>query len=96
MLCGQTTDGVAAVIFHKKLSHLELSTAEWPMVEQLQDTLKPFKVATQALSTDTYPMASAVLPLQHVLVSQLSEPGASCARSTIKDVSGGHFFAFIS
>ncbi|KAJ8365325.1 hypothetical protein SKAU_G00141560 [Synaphobranchus kaupii] len=40
----------------------------------VRDVLKPFKVATEALSTDTYPTASAVLPLQHILVSQLNQP----------------------
>ncbi|CAK6984745.1 zinc finger BED domain-containing protein 1-like, partial [Scomber scombrus] len=33
--------------------------------------LKPFKVATEALSTDRFPTASAVLPLKYVLMSHL-------------------------
>nr|XP_055036325.1 uncharacterized protein LOC129423854 isoform X1 [Misgurnus anguillicaudatus] len=37
----------------------------------VQEVLKPFKVATEALSTDKYPTASAVLPLIHVLLAQL-------------------------
>ncbi|KAJ8333934.1 hypothetical protein SKAU_G00412530 [Synaphobranchus kaupii] len=65
---------VAAVIMDKKLAHLELSTNEWTVMEKVRDVLKPFKVATEALSTDTYPTASAVLPLQHILVSQLNQP----------------------
>ncbi|KAJ8362710.1 hypothetical protein SKAU_G00115410 [Synaphobranchus kaupii] len=65
---------VAAVIMDKKLAHLELSTNEWTVMEKVCDVLKPFKVATEALSTDTYPTASAVLPLQHILVSQLNQP----------------------
>lgn len=40
-------------------------------VPQVKDVLKPFKVATQALSTEDYPTASAVLPLQYVLLTQL-------------------------
>ncbi|XP_065096779.1 E3 SUMO-protein ligase ZBED1-like [Paramisgurnus dabryanus] len=68
---------VAAAIFEKKMSHLELSTSEWSLVEQIKDTLKPFKIATQALSTDAYPTASAILPLQHVMLSQLTAPDAT-------------------
>ena len=37
----------------------------------MKDVLQPFKVATQALSTEDYPTASAVLPLQYVLLTQL-------------------------
>lgn len=37
----------------------------------MKDVLKPFKVATEALSTESYPTASAVLPLQYVLLAQL-------------------------
>ncbi|XP_037629812.1 E3 SUMO-protein ligase ZBED1-like [Sebastes umbrosus] len=89
MICraSQQQAAVAAVIWEKKLSNLELSTSEWSMVEQLKDTLKPFKVATQALSTDAYPTASAVLPLQHVMIFQLSTPDASHT-SAMKEVRG--------
>ena len=42
----------------------------------MQEVLKPFKVATEALSTDKYPTVSAVLPLKHVLLAQLKRtPG---------------------
>lgn len=34
--------------------------------------LKPFKEATQALSTENYPTASEVLPLQYVFLTQLN------------------------
>ena len=68
---------VAAVVFEKKMSHLELSTSEWSVVEQLKDTLKPFEMATRAFSTDACPTASAVLLLQHVMISQLSSANAS-------------------
>ncbi|XP_049451338.1 E3 SUMO-protein ligase ZBED1-like isoform X1 [Epinephelus fuscoguttatus] len=63
---------VAAVIMEKKLSRLELSSVEWTLMEKVKDVLKPFKVATQALSTENYPTASAVLPLQYVLLTQLN------------------------
>ncbi|XP_073730758.1 E3 SUMO-protein ligase ZBED1-like [Misgurnus anguillicaudatus] len=62
---------VAAVIFEKKMSHLELNTSEWVLMEMVKNVLQPFKTATEALSTDKYPTASAVLPLQHVLLMQL-------------------------
>ncbi|XP_059901376.1 uncharacterized protein LOC132452670 [Gadus macrocephalus] len=39
--------------------------------QQVKDVLKPFKVATRALSTEHYPTASADLPLQYVLLTQL-------------------------
>ncbi|MBN3271704.1 ZBED1 protein, partial [Polyodon spathula] len=35
---------VATVIFEKKLLHLELTTNEWMVVENICDTLKPFKI----------------------------------------------------
>uniref|UniRef100_A0A8C9Z4Z2 BED-type domain-containing protein n=1 Tax=Sander lucioperca TaxID=283035 RepID=A0A8C9Z4Z2_SANLU len=69
---------VAAVIMEKKLGHLELTTSEWTLMEQVSDKndvhtvlLRPFKVATEALSTDQFPTASAVLPLKYVLLSHL-------------------------
>ncbi|KAK5851407.1 hypothetical protein PBY51_002204 [Eleginops maclovinus] len=62
---------VAAVIMEKKLSRLELTSVEWTLMEKVKDVLRPFKVATQALSTENYPTASAVLPLQYVLLTQL-------------------------
>ncbi|KAJ8266637.1 hypothetical protein GJAV_G00132880 [Gymnothorax javanicus] len=62
---------VAAVIMERRLSHLELSTSEWALMEHKREVLKPFKVATEAYSTDRYPTASAVLPLKFVLLSQL-------------------------
>lgn len=40
----------------------------------MQEVLKPFKVATEALSSEKYPTASAVLPLIHVLLAQLNKP----------------------
>ncbi|KAL2095672.1 hypothetical protein ACEWY4_007820 [Coilia grayii] len=43
---------VAAVIIEKKLSRLKLSSVEWTLMEKVKDALKPFKVATQALSTE--------------------------------------------
>lgn len=76
MICraSEQQAAVAAVIFEKKLSNLELTTTEWSLVEQMRERLKPFKIATEALSTDKYPTASAVLPLQHVLLCQVSTP----------------------
>nr|XP_055067976.1 E3 SUMO-protein ligase ZBED1-like [Misgurnus anguillicaudatus] len=75
MICraSEQQAAVAAVIFDKKMSNLELTTTEWRLVEQVRETLKPFKVATQALSTCKYPTSSAVLPLQHVLLSQVQK-----------------------
>lgn len=40
---------------------------------QVQQVLKPFKVATEALSADKYPTTSAVLPLKHALLTQLNK-----------------------
>ncbi|MGH0152063.1 UNVERIFIED_CONTAM: hypothetical protein FKN15_034960 [Acipenser sinensis] len=79
MICraSEQQAAVAAVIFEKKLSHLELTTNEWMVVENIHETLKPFKTATAALSTDKYPTASAVLPLQHILIKQVKNFAAS-------------------
>ncbi|MGH0135212.1 UNVERIFIED_CONTAM: hypothetical protein FKN15_061001 [Acipenser sinensis] len=79
MICraSEQQAAVAAVIFEKKLSHLELTTNEWMVVENIRETLKPFKTATAALSTDKYPTASAVLPLQHILINQVKNFAAS-------------------
>ncbi|XP_063068811.1 E3 SUMO-protein ligase ZBED1-like [Engraulis encrasicolus] len=66
---------VAAVIIERKLSKLELSSVEWTLMEKVKDVLRPFKVATEALSTDNFPTASAVLPLQYILLTQL-QPSA--------------------
>ena len=46
--------------------------------------LRPFKVATEALSTEHYPTASAVPPLQYVLLNQL-KPNPDDARA-VKDM----------
>lgn len=40
---------VAAVIMEKKLCHLELSTSDWSLFEQVRAVLKPLKVATETL-----------------------------------------------
>ncbi|RXM97388.1 Zinc finger BED domain-containing protein 1 [Acipenser ruthenus] len=79
MICraSEQQAAVAAVIFEKKLSHLELTTNEWMVVENIRETLKPFKTATAALSTDKYPTAPAVLPLQHILINQVKNFAAS-------------------
>ncbi|KAJ3580776.1 hypothetical protein NHX12_027326 [Muraenolepis orangiensis] len=76
---------VAAVIMEKKLGHLELSTSEWTLLEQVRAVLKPFKTATEALSTDRFPTASAVLPLKYVLLSHLKPSiGDSAALNDMK------------
>ncbi|KAK0153071.1 Zinc finger BED domain-containing protein 1 [Merluccius polli] len=76
---------VAAVIMEKKLCHLELSTSEWTLMEQVRAVLKPFKTATEALSTDRFPTASAVLPLKYVLLSHLKPSiGDSAAINDMK------------
>lgn len=50
-----------------------INTIMFTYLLQVQEVLKPFKVATEALSTDKYPTASAVLPLIHVLLAQLNK-----------------------
>ncbi|XP_065133764.1 E3 SUMO-protein ligase ZBED1-like [Paramisgurnus dabryanus] len=89
MICraSEQQAAVAAVIFDKKMSNLELTTSEWRLVEQVQETLKPFKVATQALSTSKYPTSSAVLPLQHILLSQVQKISSeSDERSCLREM----------
>ena len=65
---------VAAVIMEKRLSHLELSTNEWRIMEKVGQVLEPFKKATAALSTDQFPTGSAVLPLKYLFLSKLLLP----------------------
>uniref|UniRef100_A0AAV2M1G1 Zinc finger BED domain-containing protein 4-like n=1 Tax=Knipowitschia caucasica TaxID=637954 RepID=A0AAV2M1G1_KNICA len=64
MICGAADQQapVAAVIMEKKVSSLELSSVEWTLMEKVKHVLKPFKVATQALSMEDFPTASGPSP----------------------------------
>ncbi|KAK5853479.1 hypothetical protein PBY51_014626 [Eleginops maclovinus] len=53
--------------------------------DMVRAVLKPFKTATEALSTDRFPTASAVLPLKYVLLSHLKPSiGDSAALNDMK------------
>ena len=55
---------ISAVLLQRRdLIHLEISTNEWRVLEDIIQLLKPFKVATCYLSGERYPTISALGPL---------------------------------
>ena len=55
---------IAAVLLPKRtLSHLELSSDEWGLLQDVAEVLEPFKDATVFLSGDSYPTTSVLGPL---------------------------------
>ena len=54
-----------AAIFHRRcdLLHFECSPLEWQILEDVAELLQPFKVATEYLGREKYPMISALVPL---------------------------------
>ena len=46
---------IAAVLVEGSARHLMLESAEWILIEQLVDILKPFQQATEAMSGVKYP-----------------------------------------
>lgn len=76
---------ISAVIMEKKLLHLELSAGDWSNVEDIVQVLRPFKVATQAISTEKFPCISATLPLIHQLMNATkTKENENQALSTLK------------
>ena len=62
-LCEQQP-AIAAVLNRRHdILHLECSSQEWRVLEDLADLLSPFKQATEYLSGEKYPTISAVGPL---------------------------------
>lgn len=55
---------ISSVLLHRRdLLHLEISSQEWRILEDIVELLQPFKIATQHLSGEKYPTISAVGPL---------------------------------
>ena len=54
---------IAAVLIEGKTRHLMLDVAEWAIIEQLVDVLKPFHQATETMSAEKYPTVSSIKPL---------------------------------
>ena len=42
-------------------------SADWTLIEQLLEILKPFQIATEVMSGDKYPTVSTVKPLLYKL-----------------------------
>ena len=62
-LCEQQPALVAVLNRTRDLLHLECSSQEWRVLEDLADLLSPFKQASEYLSGELYPTISAVGPL---------------------------------
>ena len=62
-LCEQQAAVAALLLPKQDLSHLELSSNEWRLLEDIAVVLEPFKDATVFLSGDTYPTISVLGPL---------------------------------
>ena len=62
-LCEQQPAIVAVLNRRRDLLHLECSSQEWRVLEDLADLPSPFKQASEYLSGEKYPTISAVGPL---------------------------------
>ena len=62
-LCEQQAAVAAVPLPKRDLSHLELPSNEWRLLEDIAVVLEPFKDATVFLSGDTYPTISVLGPL---------------------------------
>ena len=62
-LCKQQPAIVAVLNHRRDLLHLECSSQEWRVLEDLADLLSPFKQASEYLSGEKYLIISAVSPL---------------------------------
>ena len=83
-LCEQQAAVAAVLHSHRDLIHLEHSPAEWRVLEDLVEVLKPFKHATTYLCSELYPSLSALGPLLHEIQKKLTINGSDL--SEIKQV----------
>ena len=58
---------IAAVLVDGAVRHLMPESADWTLIEQLVEILKPFQIATEVMSGDKYPTVSIVKPLLYKL-----------------------------
>ena len=62
-VCQQQLPISSVLLRRRDLLHLEISSQEWCILEDIVELLQPFKIATQHLSGEKYPTISAVGPL---------------------------------
>ena len=62
-MCEQQLPISAVLLQRRDLVHLEISPAEWRILEDVIKVLHPFKIATQHLSGESYTTISALGPL---------------------------------
>ena len=62
-VCEQQPAIVAVLYRRRDLSHLEISSGEWRIFEDITDLLEPYKDATTYLSSESYPTISALVSL---------------------------------
>ena len=70
-LCEQQPAIVAVLNCRRDLLHLQSSSQEWRVLEDLADLLSPFKQASKYLSGEKYPTISAVGPLLSAITAKI-------------------------
>ena len=64
---------IAAVLYRRRdLTHLELSSSEWKLLEDVAEVLDPYKDVTTYLSLESYPTISALGPLYFAIQAKLT------------------------
>ena len=64
---------IAAVLYRRRdLTHLELSSSEWRLLEDVAEVLEPYKDVTTYLSSESYPTISALGPLYIAIQAKLT------------------------
>ena len=71
-ICEQQPAIQAVLHRRRDLVHLEISSGEWRILEDIADLLEPYKDATTYLSSESYPTISALGPLFTEIRSKLS------------------------
>ena len=83
-ICEQQLPISAVLLQRRDLIHLEITTNEWRILE---DLLRPFKVATVHLSGEKYPTISALGPLLEEIKKRVEEDESdSVAMKAVKKV----------
>ena len=84
--CEQQPAIVAVLHRRQDLTHLEISSGEWRILEDIADFLEPYKDATTYLSSESYPTISALGPLFNEIRSKvISSDGDSTAVRQFKN-----------
>ena len=64
---------IAAVLYRRRdLTHLELFSSEWRLIEDVAEVLEPYKDVTTYLSSESYPTISALGPLYVAIQAKLT------------------------